>query len=94
MEGKIITCCGDCVHYDWKKHRCRNGYTNDDNPKKHFYQDCKTFEDLEEHDKQVRADAIEEYKNKIKENCHVFGNCDFEDLDFIANELKEKKKNG
>ena len=46
---------------------------------------------ITEHDKKVRADAIEEYKNKIKENCHVFGNCDFEDLDYIANELKEYK---
>ena len=59
MEGKIITCCGDCGYYDLKNHRCKNGYNDDANPKKHFYSDCKTLEDLEEHDAKVRADAID-----------------------------------
>lgn len=36
-----------------------------------------------------RAKAIDEYNVKIKECCSVVGNCDFEDLDRIAERLKE-----
>lgn len=65
MEGKIITCCGDCVHYNWKKSKCRNGHNDNSNPRKHFYSDCKTLLDLEEHDRQIKADTIDECISKI-----------------------------
>lgn len=39
----------------------------------------------------VRAYAIDEYNRKIKECCRIVGSCDFEDLDRIANELKEQE---
>ena len=35
-----IYCCGDCVHYDWKKHRCRNGAKDEGTGREHFYRDC------------------------------------------------------
>lgn len=34
--------------------------------------------------------AIDEYKAKIKECCQYVGSCDYEDLDIIAEKLKEK----
>lgn len=91
MEGKIITCCGDCVHYDWRKHKCRNGHNDESNPRKHFYSDCKTLEDLAEHDKQVRAEVIEEFLDKVKELYPNDSNALYKFM-CIAEQLKEKKQ--
>lgn len=38
MKG--ITCCGDCVQYDWKKHRCKRGFCKEYDPRAHFFDDC------------------------------------------------------
>lgn len=38
MKG--ITCCGDCVYYDWKKHRCKRGFNDATNPQNHFFDNC------------------------------------------------------
>ena len=35
-----IYCCGDCIYYNWKKHRCIRGAHVDGNATEHFYQDC------------------------------------------------------
>lgn len=87
-EGKIIRCCADCVYYNQKKHLCNLGHSREDNPRNHFYDDCTSLEDLAEHDKKVRAEAIDEYNAKIKECCNIIGSCDFEDLDKIARAVK------
>ena len=39
-QMKGITCCGDCVYYDWKKHRCKRCQSVETDPRKHFYDDC------------------------------------------------------
>ena len=61
MEGKIITCCGDCVYYDWKKHKCKNRYNKESNAQDHFYDDCNVFKDLEEHEKEIYSKAIDDF---------------------------------
>lgn len=38
MKG--IECCGDCVYYNWKKHRCTNGANKDPDPRSPFFADC------------------------------------------------------
>jgi hypothetical protein len=38
MKG--ISCCGDCVYYDWKKHRCKRGFVVETNPENSFFDDC------------------------------------------------------
>lgn len=35
-----IYCCGDCIYYDMKKHRCRLGAHEEGMPTDHFYRDC------------------------------------------------------
>lgn len=35
-----IYCCGDCVYYDWKKHRCKRGAKDDGTGREQFYRDC------------------------------------------------------
>ena len=35
-----IYCCGDCVHYNWKKHKCNRGATDEGKPTDNFYRDC------------------------------------------------------
>lgn len=35
-----VYCCGDCIHYDWKKHRCRRGAHEEGKATDHFYRDC------------------------------------------------------
>ena len=38
MKG--IKLCGDCVNYDWKKHKCKIGCNDDSNAQASFYGDC------------------------------------------------------
>lgn len=35
-----IYCCGDCIHYNWKKHKCNRGAKEEGKPTDHFYRDC------------------------------------------------------
>lgn len=35
-----IYCCGDCINYDWKKHKCKNGAKEEGTATDHFYRDC------------------------------------------------------
>ena len=35
-----IYCCGDCVYYDWKKHKCKRGAHEEGRADEHFYRDC------------------------------------------------------
>ena len=35
-----IYCCGDCIHYDWKKHKCKLGAMDKGTGKESFYRDC------------------------------------------------------
>lgn len=37
---KRIYCCGDCINYDWRKHKCRLGANKETNSQDHFYDDC------------------------------------------------------
>ena len=39
-DMKGITCCGDCIYYDWKKKRCKRCASQDDDPKAPFFADC------------------------------------------------------
>ena len=40
IEMKGITCCGDCIHYNWKKHKCNLGCNDEGLATDHFYKDC------------------------------------------------------
>ena len=35
-----IYCCGDCIHYNWKNHKCNLGATENGKPTDTFYRDC------------------------------------------------------
>lgn len=35
-----IYCCGDCIHYDWKKHRCKRGAHIEGKATDSFFRDC------------------------------------------------------
>lgn len=35
-----IYCCGDCIHYNWRKHCCKLSAKVEGNPRDHFYRDC------------------------------------------------------
>ena len=35
-----IYCCGDCIQYNWKKHKCRLGAHDEGTGKEHFLRDC------------------------------------------------------
>lgn len=92
-EGKIIRCCGDCIHYNLNKHRCTLGY-NKDNPRHHFYDDCATLEDLDEHDEKVRVSVIDEVEKAINE--HLFNSplmnpiMTLNEILLLLEQLKEK----
>lgn len=91
-DGKIIRCCYQCGYYDKQRHYCHLGHKREDNPKDHFYDDCTSLEDLAEHDKKVKADAIDEYNEALKECLLSIGDIDCEDIDYVARKLKEKNK--
>lgn len=35
-----IYCCGDCIQYNWKKHKCNLGAQDEGDAREHFYRDC------------------------------------------------------
>ena len=35
-----IYCCGDCIQYNWRKHKCNLGAHVEGKPSDGFYQDC------------------------------------------------------
>lgn len=39
-EYRRIYCCGDCVYYSLKKHKCMLGAKNEGSGKESFYRDC------------------------------------------------------
>lgn len=45
-----IYCCGDCIQYDIKKHRCRMGAKDDGEATDHFYRGCPIGINVEDED--------------------------------------------
>ena len=39
-EMKGIKLCGECINYDWKRHKCKIGCNDDSNAQAPFYGDC------------------------------------------------------
>ena len=35
-----IYCCGDCIQYNWKKHKCNRGAKDKGRADQHFFRDC------------------------------------------------------
>ena len=35
-----IYCCGDCIYYSWKKHKCNLGAHEEGKATDSFYRDC------------------------------------------------------
>ena len=35
-----IYCCGDCIYYNYKKHKCNIGAKNEGKATDRFYRDC------------------------------------------------------
>lgn len=40
MKVKYITCCGDCINYNWKRHKCNLGAHVVTDARDSFYDDC------------------------------------------------------
>lgn len=66
-SGKVITCCGDCIHYNFKKHKCNVGHSAEIDPKEKFYADCTTFENVEEYAFTIlEEEKIDEIAERLK----------------------------
>lgn len=35
-----VYCCGDCIYYNWKKHKCNRGAHEEGKADEHFFRDC------------------------------------------------------
>lgn len=57
-EAKAISCCGDCIYYNYKRHRCMRGCNDEGEATDSFYRDCPlppaTITKHKEHGKSVR----------------------------------------
>lgn len=66
-SGKVITCCGDCVHYNFRKHECNVGHSAEVDPREKFYADCTTFENVEEYERKAYNKAVDDLTANITE---------------------------
>lgn len=39
-ERRLISVCGECSNYNWKKHKCMVCSCKESNPRSSFYDDC------------------------------------------------------
>lgn len=39
-ERRLISVCGECSNYDWKKHKCMVCSCKESDPRSPFYDDC------------------------------------------------------
>ena len=53
-----IYCCGDCVHYDWKKHKCKRGAHVEGRADQSFFRDCPEKIHVEDENKQLTWNEI------------------------------------
>ena len=66
-EMKGIKLCGECINYDWKKHKCKIGCNDDSDAQSPFYGDC-PLPDV------VPKSEVEEIVGKFEcFLCHVTG---------------------
>ena len=91
-SGKVITCCGDCVHYNFKKHKCNVGHSVEIDQKEKFYADCTTFENVEEYERKAYNKAVDDTIKSIKEE-YAFTILEEEKIGEIAERLKGAKQN-
>lgn len=87
ISGKVITCCGDCVHYNFRKHKCNVGHSAEVDPKEKFYSDCTTFQNVEEYERKAYNKAVDDTIKAIKEE-YAFTILEEEKIDEIAEQLK------
>lgn len=87
ISGKVITCCGDCVHYNFRKHKCNVGHSAEVDPKEKFYSDCTTFENVEEYERKAYNKAVDDTIKAIKKE-YAFTILEEEKIDEIAEQLK------
>ena len=87
ISGKVITCCGDCVHYNFRKHKCNVGHSAEVDPKEKIYSDCTTFENVEEYERKAYNKAVDDTIKAIKEE-YAFIILEEEKIDEIAEQLK------
>lgn len=90
-SGKVITCCGDCVHYNFKKHKCNIGHSAEIDPKEKFYADCTTFENVEEYERKSYNGAIDDFAESVKNLIINLSVIRLKDIDEIAEQLKGEK---
>lgn len=105
MKG--FTSCGDCIHYNYKKHKCNLGASIETDARNPFYDDCPIPNIPSE--QEIRDKAIEEFVAKMKSRiddiskpynpysgCAEPGVADYDealdDVEVILDEIVEQMK--
>lgn len=65
MAKRLISVCGECSNYNWKKHKCMVCSCKESDPRNPFYDDCPLPEGVEI----VRCKDCEHYDGHI---CNFF----------------------
>ena len=92
-----IYCCGDCIYYNWKKHKCNRDAHEEGKADEHFFRDCpigfvrktmktKTIE-LTEGEAYALAEIISMNLFDIIRN-----NTDIDSMEWLNNVLSAYKK--
>lgn len=88
MKG--FTCCGDCIYYNRKKHKCNLGASVETDARNPFYDDC-PIPDIPS-EQEIRNKAIDEFAEKIKEATYQWfktGTIAVGMIDELAEQMKE-----
>lgn len=97
MKG--FTCCGDCIHYNYKKHKCNLGASIETDARNPFYDDCPIPDVPSE--QEIRDKALDEFTEALNNKISEFVLQHKDNLDFasgisvawnIVNDVKEQRK--
>lgn len=87
MKG--FTCCGDCIYYSYKKHKCNLGASVETDARNPFYDDCPIPDVPSE--QEIRNKAVDTFMIAIETLVKLYGAVSVIEIQEIAEQVKKER---